>query len=302
MTLANTTAPTPQQGWRVAVLGCGLMSGSAALALRDSGRTSHIAGYSPSATSRNKAMAVGAIQSAHATPQEAMQGADIVLLGMPVGALPDVLRDIRGCITPNMLLTDVGSTKRDVSQAALDMLGDRAACMVPAHPVAGKEVSGVEHAEATLLLNKRVILTPLDCNSSATLALAHEVWRATGAAVSTLDATTHDRLYAQISHLPHLLAFAYLNALADLPECEQALAYAGPGFRDFSRIGASEPQVWRDILMANRDEVLRGLDAMRLALNAWESALRSGNAMAMQEAIDAARQLRAPWALQVEDK
>lgn len=287
-------------GWRVAVLGCGLMSGSAALALRDSGRAGHISGYSPSASSRNKALAVGAIQSAHVTPQEAMEGADVVLLGMPVGALPDVLRDIRGCITPHMLLTDVGSTKRDVSQAALDVLGDLAACMVPAHPVAGKEVSGVEHAEATLLLNKRVILTPLACNSSATIERAQQVWSATGAVVSTLDAATHDRLFAHISHLPHLLAFAYLNALADLPECEQALAYAGPGFRDFSRIGASEPQVWRDILMANRDEVLLGLDAVRQTLNAWESALRSGNAMAMQEAIDAARQLRAPWALQVD--
>lgn len=291
---ASTLVPS---SWRIAIIGCGLMSGSVAMALRVAHRAAHITGYSPSLHSAQKALSMGVIDEVCDTPQEAMKGADVVLLGMPVGALAEVLKAIYPAISPDMLITDVGSTKANVSKMALEHLQDKASCMVPAHPIAGKEVSGVEHAQADLLRDKQVVLTPLSCNSPQSIKKAQAFWHLTGAYVTVLPPHEHDQLLAWVSHLPHLLAFVYLDTLSDQACQDQALSYAGPGFRDFSRIGASSPQVWSDIFMANQEEMLKAIGHIKTHLQQWETLLKSNDKAALEKAIAHARALRASWTL-----
>ncbi len=283
---------------RLALIGCGLMGGSFALALREAGLVQTIVGFSPSEKTRQRAIEMKVIDLACTSVAQAVQGADLVLLAVPVGAMHSSFVAMRDVLQANALLMDVGSTKCDVVAAAQATLGDRLACFVPAHPIAGKEVAGIEHAEASLYQDHRTILTPLPQTSIHRTQAAHEVWTSVGSHVSTMTPEAHDTTFAAVSHLPHMLAFAAVNALTAQPHGLAFLDMAGPGFRDFSRIAASDASVWRDILSANQAEVLTQVAHFRAALEQFENTLKSGNTAALQLLIQQASDVRSAWTLQ----
>ncbi len=283
---------------RLALIGCGLMGGSFALALREAGLVQTIVGFSASDTTRQRAVELKVIDQACASVAEAVQGADLVLLAVPVGAMHSSFAAMRDVLQSNTLLMDVGSTKCDVIAAAQATLGERLSCFVPAHPIAGKEVAGIEHAESTLYQERRTILTPLPKTGIHRLQAAHEVWTAVGSHVSTMTPEAHDATFAAVSHLPHLLAFAAVNALTAQPQGATFLDMAGPGFRDFSRIAASDASVWRDILNANHAEVLTQVGHFRAALDQFETALKLGDSQTLQHLIQQASDVRSAWTLQ----
>ncbi len=283
---------------RLALIGCGLMGGSFALALRQAGLVQHITGFSGSEKTRQRALELGVIDQACNSVADAVQGADLVLLAVPVGAMLSSFAALRETLSPKALLMDVGSTKCDVIAAAQATLGERLNCFVPAHPIAGKEVAGIEHAEGTLYQACRTILTPLPHNSIRQIKTASEVWNAVGSHVSHMTPESHDATFAAVSHLPHLLAFAAVNALSAQQQGTAFLDMAGPGFRDFSRIAASDPAVWRDILSANRAEVLTQMTHFRAALDQYENTLTQGDTAALQQLIAQASGVRSAWTLQ----
>lgn len=283
---------------RLALIGCGLMGGSFALALRQAGLAHTIAGFSVSEKTRQRALELKVIDQACTSVAEAVQGADLVLLAVPVGAMHSSFTAMRDALAPSALLMDVGSTKCDVIAAAQATLGDRLSCFVPAHPIAGKEVAGIEHAEASLYAERRTILTPLPKTGIHKMQAAHDVWTAIGSHVSTMTPEAHDATFAAVSHLPHMLAFAAVNALTAQPQGATFLEMAGPGFRDFSRIAASDASVWRDILSANHAEVLRQVAHFKAALDQFENALKLGDAQALQQLIQQASDVRSAWTLQ----
>ena len=283
---------------RLALIGCGLMGGSFALALREAGLVQSIVGFSASEKTRQRAVELKVIDHACASVAEAVQGADLVLLAVPVGAMHSSFAAMRDVLQPNTLLMDVGSTKCDVIAAAQDTLGERLNCFVPAHPIAGKEVAGIEHAERTLYQERRTILTPLPKTGIHRLQAAHEVWTAVGSHVSTMTPEAHDATFAAVSHLPHMLAFAAVNAITTQSQGAAFLDMAGPGFRDFSRIAASDASVWRDILNANHAEVRKQLQHLRAELDHFEDALKLGDTQALQQLIQQASDVRSTWTLQ----
>ena len=283
---------------RLALIGCGLMGGSFALALREAGLVDTIVGFSASEKTRQRAVELQVIDQACGSVAEAVQGADLVLLAVPVGAMHASFSAMLDALQPNALLMDVGSTKCDVIAAAQATLGERLSCFVPAHPIAGKEVAGIEHAEGSLYQERRTILTPLPKTGIHRLQAAHEVWTAVGSHVSTMTPEAHDATFAAVSHLPHLLAFAAVNAIASQPQGAAFLDMAGPGFRDFSRIAASDASVWRDILNANQAEVLKQVQHFRRALDQFEDALKLGDTQALQQLIQQASTVRSAWTLQ----
>jgi prephenate dehydrogenase len=283
---------------RLALIGCGLMGGSFALALRQAGLVQTIVGFSASEKTRQRALELKVIDQACTSVAEAVQSADLVLLAVPVGAMRDSFAAMREALQPGTLLMDVGSTKCDVIAAAQATLGDRLSCFVPAHPIAGKEVAGIEHAESTLYRERRTILTPLPKTGIHKMQAASQVWTAIGSHVSTMTPEAHDATFAAVSHLPHLLAFAAVNALRSQTQGAAFLEMAGPGFRDFSRIAASDASVWRDILSANQAEVLTQITHFREALTQFETALTSGDTASLQHLIQQASDVRSAWTLQ----
>lgn len=279
---------------QLGLIGCGLMGSSFALALKRAGLVQRVVGFSQTVATTDKARDLGVIDSAAVSAAEAARGADLVLISVPVAATLQSLQAIAPMLSADTLVMDVGSTKRDVVAAARQALGDKFACFVPAHPICGKEVSGVEHADADLYAGKKLILTPLLETGAEQLTQARRLWQALTCEVSDMTPEAHDAAYAAVSHLPHLLAFAAMNALAS-PAGAKHLPLAGSGFRDFSRIAASEPSMWRDILLANRDEVLAQSALFKAQLQQLENALHSGNAVQLQALITQASQARAQW-------
>ena len=273
------------------------MGGSFALALKRAGLVRRVVGFSPSESTRQRALDMGVIDTIALGAAQAAQGSDLVLVAVPVAATQSTLAALAGSLSPQALLMDVGSTKRDVVQAAALALGDKLPTFVPAHPIAGKEVAGVAHADVDLYRGCQVILTPTEQTGKAQLAQAQTLWAALGAQVCTMSALEHDSAFAAVSHLPHMLAFAAMNAVNAQAQAAQFLSLAGPGFRDFTRIAASDPAVWRDILHANRDQLLLQSQHLREALQAFETALAQGDSAALQALISAASQSRAAWSL-----
>jgi prephenate dehydrogenase len=282
---------------QLGLVGCGLMGGSFALALKRAGLVRRVVGFSPSEATRQRALDMGVIDAVALSADEAANGSDLVLVAVPVAATQSTLVALAATLSPQALVMDVGSTKRDVVQAAEIALGDKLASFVPAHPIAGKEVAGVAHADVDLYTGCQVILTPMEQTGKAQLAQAQALWTALGAQVRTMSALDHDSAFAAVSHLPHMLAFAAMNALNSQDQAAHFLSLAGPGFRDFTRIAASDPAVWRDILHANRDQLLLQLQHVRAALQAFETALAQGDSATLQALITAASQSRAAWSL-----
>ena len=280
---------------QLGVIGCGLMGGSFALALKRAGLVKRVVGYSKSPSTTDKARKMGVIDVAAESALLAVSGSDIVLLAVPVAATETTFKAIRHLVEPGVLFMDVGSTKRDVVDAARRVLRERIGSFVPAHPIAGKEVSGIQHADAALFSGRQVIITPLAQTAPEMVQKATDVWSGVGAQVLKMSAENHDAAFAAVSHLPHLLAFAYFSAVVNQPAGRDFLSLAGPGFRDFTRIAASSPETWRDILVANREEVLKQSQRFRQALDALEHVMREGNADALEGLIRAPAEGRSNW-------
>jgi prephenate dehydrogenase len=280
---------------QLGVIGCGLMGGSFALALKRGGLVKRVIGYSKSPSTTERAKKLGVIDDAAESALLAVSGSDIVLIAVPVAATETTFRAIRHLVDPGVLFMDVGSTKRDVVDAARRVLKERIAHFVPAHPIAGKEAGGVQHADAALYQGRQVILTPLPSTDPVLVQKATDVWSAIGCQVLKMSPDNHDAAFAAVSHLPHLLAFAYFSAVARQPAGNDFLSLAGPGFRDFTRIAASDPAVWRDILISNREEILKQSLRFRHTLDAIEHVIRSGNGEALEDLIRQSADARANW-------
>jgi prephenate dehydrogenase len=280
---------------QLGVIGCGLMGGSFALALKRAGLVKRVIGYSKSPSTTERARQLGVIDQAAESALLAVSGSDIVLIAVPVAATESTFKAIRHLVEPGVLFMDVGSTKRDVVDAARRVLKERVPSFVPAHPIAGKEVAGIAHADATLYNGRQVILTPLPQTTPELVQKATDCWAAIGAQVLRMTPENHDAAFAAVSHLPHMLAFAYFNSVARQPAGRDFLSLAGPGFRDFTRIAASDPAVWRDILMSNREEILKQSMRFRHTLDAMEHVIKTGNAEALEDLIRKASESRAGW-------
>lgn len=280
---------------QLGLIGCGLMGGSFALALKRAKLVKRVVGYSKSPSTTERARQLGVIDVAAPSALLAVSGADIVLLAVPVAASEATFKAIRHGISADTLVMDVGSTKGDVIEAARNGLQKQFASFVPAHPIAGKEVSGIEHAEASLFTGRQVVLTPVKTTLRSNVQRASQVWSGIGANVVTMTHEEHDAAFAAVSHLPHLLAFAYTNALIGQPQGDRFLSLAGPGFRDFSRIAASDPVMWRDVLLANREQVLQQSQAFRKALEDLETLMTVGDLQGLEQSIAAASKARAAW-------
>ena len=282
---------------QLGLIGCGLMGGSFALALKRAGLVKRVVGYSKSPSTTERARQLGVIDVEAPSALLAVSGADIVLIAVPVAATEATFKAIKHLVTPQMLIMDVGSTKRDVIDAGRRALRDQIGSFVPAHPITGKEVAGVEHADADLYVGKQVILTPIERTLTVQLQKAVDVWTALGCRVLKMSPEAHDAAFAAVSHLPHLISFALMNAISGQPQGQDYLSLAGPGFRDFTRIAASDPKVWRDIMISNREELLAQCKIFQRNLNALELMISSGNAEALEGLIEQASMTRANWSM-----
>jgi prephenate dehydrogenase len=239
---------------KLAVIGVGLIGGSFALALKQAKAVSQVVGVGRNAPNLELALERGIIDAIAPDAASAARGADLVLVATPVGQYLDVLKSLE---KTHALITDGGSTKRDVIEAARKALGKGIARFVPAHPIAGAEKSGAAAASAELFRGRRVVLTPLPENAASDVEKVEAAWKTAGANVSRMRADEHDAVLATVSHLPHLLAFALVHEVASRENSAQLFSFAAGGFRDFTRIASSHPEMWRDICVANRDQLLK---------------------------------------------
>jgi prephenate dehydrogenase len=284
---------------KLVVCGVGLIGGSFALAIKSAlaGRRAcpHVVGMGRTRAPLEQALALGVIDEIGADWPSALAGADLVLLGMPVGQMEPVMRAIAPHLEPNTLVTDGGSTKGDVVAAARAGFGAKIGQFVPGHPIAGAEKSGVAAARADLYVDRRVVLTPLPENRAEDVAAVRRVWEICGAKVSLLVAAEHDRVFAAVSHLPHLLAFALVHELAGRSNADQLFGFAAGGFRDFTRIASSHPEMWRDICLANRAALLSELDAYMAELLRARVLLAAADSAGLEKMFATARARRDAW-------
>lgn len=280
---------------QLGLIGCGLMGGSFALALKRAGLVKRVVGYSKSPSTTERARQMGVIDVEAPSALLAVSGADIVLLAVPVSATEATFKAIRHLVGPDTLIMDVGSTKRDVVDAARRVLREHVGAFVPCHPITGKELSGVEHADADLYSGKQVILTPIERTFTVQLQKAADVWTALGCHVLQMSPQAHDAAYAAVSHLPHLIAFALMNGITGQDHGKDYLSLAGPGFRDFTRIAASDPQMWRDILIANREELLAQSKIFQQTLQSLEQLISSSRGDVLEVLLAQASETRANW-------
>ncbi len=258
---------------QLTIIGVGLIGGSLARALRKAGAVGEIVGTGRNVAHLQQAQELGVIDRYTTGLTKAVQGADMVFLAVPVGAMEAVLRTIAPQLPAEAVLTDAGSTKGSVIEAARRAFGELPANFVPGHPIAGTENNGVEASFAGLYRNRRVILTPTEACSADAVTRVREMWQAAGAEVVEMDARHHDRVLAATSHLPHLLAFSLVDTLAKMDDKQEIFAYAAGGFRDFTRIASSDPRMWRDICVHNEPALLAMLDRFEADLKRLREAI-----------------------------
>ena len=279
---------------KIVIFGVGLIGGSFALALRKANAVGEVVGFGRSEATLEQAMQIGILDRI-GTDLAELGDADIVLLATPVGQMAELMARIAPHLGAHTLVTDGGSSKSDVVVAARANLGSRIAQFIPAHPIAGAEKSGAGAALADLYQGKKVVLTPLPENSPDAVAQVRKAWELCGAVVSELTPDQHDAVFAAVSHLPHLLSFALVHDLAQRDNRDLLLSFAASGFRDFTRIAASSPEMWRDICLANREALLRELKQYADELYVLFQALENSDANKLNQVFSEARKVRAGW-------
>ncbi|MEO8103757.1 MAG: prephenate dehydrogenase/arogenate dehydrogenase family protein [Betaproteobacteria bacterium] len=278
----------------IAIIGLGLIGGSAALALRGAWPAASITAFDRDESQLDLALRAGAIDAAAPT-LAAAQGADIVLVSVPVAQTAEVFGALVPFLGADAVVTDVGSTKQSVIAAARRHLGGRIAQFVPGHPIAGREHAGFAAAASELFEGKNVVLTPLAENPAAAVERVRSLWRACGANVVEMSAESHDAVFAAVSHLPHLLAFALVDELAQRDNAKSLFSFAASGFRDFTRIASSSPEMWRDIALNNREALVREFDRYLQHATALRDAVAAGDAARIESLMAHAREAREQW-------
>lgn len=278
------------------IFGVGLIGGSVALALKKAGLTTHIVGVGRSITSLDQAIALNIVDQAETNIEVALNQADMVLIAAPVAQTSSILNSIQPFLAPNTVVTDAGSTKTDVLAAAKLALGTKLNQFVGGHPIAGAEKSGPAAAMADLFIQKNVVLTPTSDTKPEAIKAVTDLWQACGAKVSAMSAEEHDSIFAAVSHLPHLLAFALVDDIASRPNAAQLFSFAASGFRDFTRIAGSHPEMWRDISLANKSALLNELNAYQQALNTIKKMLENDDAAGLETLFERASLARNQWA------
>ncbi len=278
---------------RVAIIGVGLIGGSFALALKQARACEHVVGAGRDPGNMNLAVQRGAIDSIAPDPAAAARGADLVLLATPVSHYPRILSSMS--LHSKAVVTDAGSTKRDVVAAARKALKEKIAQFVPGHPIAGAEKSGVAAATPELFRNRRVVLTPLPENPAAAVSKVEQAWESCGARITKMNPDEHDAVLAAVSHLPHVLAFALVRDIAARANAARLFSYAAGGFRDFTRIASSHPEMWRDICVANRDRLLEEIDRYSKNLGSMRKIIEAADSAALEKLFSDARAARRRW-------
>jgi len=281
---------------KIVVFGVGLIGGSFALALKKAGVVGQVIGIGRSQATLDEALRLGIIDRIGACDAATLGNADLVLLATPVGQMPALMRSMGPHLGPQTAITDGGSTKSDVAAAVYQHLPQHLSRFVPAHPIAGAENSGAAAAKADLYLERKVVLTPLKENAPEAVERVRAAWAACGATVHEMAPARHDQVFAAVSHLPHLLSFALVHDLAQRENREEFFRFAASGFRDFTRIAASHPEMWRDICIANKGALLGELEQYQRQLEELRQALIAGDAAALEAVFAEARTVRRAWA------
>ncbi|MGZ8289209.1 MAG: prephenate dehydrogenase [Telluria sp.] len=280
---------------KVVIFGVGLIGGSFALALKAAGAAASIVGVGRSPEAMARALELGIVDEVAGSVADAMRGADLVLVAAPVAQTQAILASLLPYLEAHTVVTDAGSTKSDVVAAARAVLKDRVGQFVPGHPIAGRESNGPDAAIADLYRGKKAVLTPLPENSAVVVERVASAWRACGALVHTLSPQEHDKVFAAVSHLPHLLAYALVDDIANKPHAGLLFQYAASGFRDFTRIAGSSPEMWRDISLANREALLGELDAYLAQLTGLRAALAAADGARLEGVYANAQHARRQW-------
>ena len=280
---------------RVAVIGVGLIGGSFALALKQAKACGHVVGAGRNPANMKLALERGAVDSIEGDATHAVEGADLVLISTPVGQFAKVFEKINSSLKPGAIVTDAGSTKCEAIEAARKVLKKKIAQFVPAHPIAGAEKSGAAAASAELFRGRRVVITPLPENSEQAIEKLNQAWSLCGARTSRMSPEEHDDIFATVSHLPHLLAFALVHEVASRKNAADLFAFAAGGFRDFTRIASSHPEMWRDISIANSDRLAAELSRYSKKLGEVKKLLESRDAAALEKLFSEAREARDDW-------
>jgi prephenate dehydrogenase len=285
---------------KIAIFGVGLIGGSFALALKKAGAVEQIVGVGRHLTTLQRARDLGIIDQIASDVAAAVSDADLILIAAPVAQTGAILSSIAPHLQAGTIVTDAGSTKSDVALAARTALGDKIGQFVPGHPIAGREQNGPEAALAELYVGKKVVLAPLPENSPADVARVAAAWQQCGALIHQLSAQQHDAVFAAVSHLPHVLAYALVDDIANKPHAASLFQYAASGFRDFTRIAGSSPEMWRDISLANQSALLGELDAYLLQLGRLRGLLAAGDGPALEAIYSNAQQARHNWISAIE--
>ncbi len=274
---------------QLTIFGVGLIGGSLALALKKMGYCKRVIGCSRRVEHLQRALDLGVIDSYTLDPAEAVKGADMIFLAVPMGAMQSVLTSIANHLEKDAVITDAGSAKGSVISAAKAAFGEIPTQFVPGHPIAGREKSSVEAALADLYIDHKVILTPLENTNMDAIQRVREMWQVTGAEVETLEVEQHDTVLAATSHLPHILAFSFVNSLSESPQREKIFHYVAGGFKDFSRIASSDPVMWRDICLENKEAILMALNDYQQNLSDLAELIRDEKGEALLAAFSHAK-------------
>ena len=285
---------------KIGIIGVGLIGGSFALALKSAGAVEQVVGVGRSAAVLDRARELGIIDRVATSMADAADGADLILIATPVAQTGAILAALAPLLQAGTLVTDAGSTKSDVVAAARGALGDRIGQFIPGHPIAGREANGPEAALAGLYVGKKAVLTPLPENSADAVETVAEAWKTCGALVHRLSPAQHDRIFAAVSHLPHLLAYALVDQIAHAEDATLLLQYAASGFRDFTRIAGSSPEMWRDIALANRAALLSEIDNYGTQLVRLKTMLTAADGQGLQALFANAQSARHDWLSTIE--
>lgn len=277
---------------RLCIIGVGLIGGSLARSLKAAGACKEIVGTSRNLANLEKAQQLHVIDRFETDISVAVEGADIVVIATPIGSMDAIFKSLKGVLSPGMVLTDVGSTKGSVIEAATNVFGSCPDYFVPAHPIAGTEKSGVEASFNELFMDRRVILTPLEDTNPDAMAAVQSMWESTGAKVTTMDAGHHDEVLAATSHLPHVLAYSLVDTLSRMDEKTEIFNYAAGGFRDFTRIASSDPLMWHDICLSNSNAILKVLKKFSDDLSMLEQAVKDKDSKTLLDVFQRAKTAR----------
>ncbi len=280
---------------KLVVVGVGLIGGSVAVALRRAGRVRRVVGVGRGRANIERALELKVIDEASDDIAVAVQGADLVLLAVPVQQNDHVLAQLAGSLSAQTLVTDTGSTKMDYVAAVRRLLPAFLAHVVPAHPIAGAELTGVDAAHPGLFVDKNVVLTPLPENNIQAVDRIESMWKACGARVSRMSPEHHDRVFSAVSHLPHMLAYTLVHMIATRPDAQDLFSFAAGGFRDFTRIASSSPEMWRDIASTNRAALLADIETYQQQLTHLAGLIRDADAEQLGKIFETARNARNAW-------